>query len=264
MEIFDVHHHVGALHDASWKRTTDEKAEHHARVLERYGISGSAIMPSPTYTNPDGLEDTRAVNDEIAEMLSAYSDWFKAGFGTVEPLYGETGLGEIDRIVDELELDGVMWHNRWQSEYVDANIMYDMIERAADHETIVGLHAHCDSELTAPWRIFDVAESFPEITFLVFDAFSSKVQGKQVVSELRHRNLDNVVFDTALMIEFDRQITPSLDVLGTENVVFGSDLYSHEDEPFTANPVEQVRSADLTEDQKRRIFYENARDLFGF
>jgi predicted TIM-barrel fold metal-dependent hydrolase len=263
MEVFDVHHHIGALHDAYWEQPTAKIASHHREVLDRLGIDACAVMPTPTYTNPAGLNDTRAVNDQIAALIDKCPDVFPVGFGTVEPLYGEAGFTEIDRVIEELDLDGLMWHNRWQSEYVDAEIMHDFVERVATHDdAVVMLHAHSDSEMTAPWRIFDVVEAFPGVQFLVVDAFSSVLQTKQVVSELRHRHLPNLVFDTALVTNVDRQLTRYLDILGEERLLFGSDLYSHVDEPYTPRPVEGIRSSDLTAAQQEQLFIGNACRLF--
>lgn len=263
MQVFDTHHHIGALHDTYWQQPTDDIAKHHLTVMDRIGVDACAVMPTPTYTNPKGLADTRAVNDRIAMLTEDYPDSFPVGFGTVEPLYGKAGFVEIDRVVEDLELDGVMWHNRWQSEYVDATIMHDLIEHVAEHDAMVVLHAHSDSEMTAPWRVFDVAAAFPDVQFLVVDAFSSVLQTKQVVSELRHRDLDNIVFDTALITNVDRQLVPFIDVIGSENLVFGSDLYSHENEPYTPNPVSNIRSSGLSNTQINQVLIENAKQIFG-
>lgn len=262
MRTFDAHHHVGSLSDPSFDPPTEEKAEHHIEMMDRYGVDAGLVMPAPTYPNPNGLADTREVNDEIATIAERHPERFPVALGTVEPWYGEAALGEIDRMLEDL--DGVMWHNRWQRAFVDSRMTYDLVERAAEHDAIVGLHAHGASELTNPWRVFDVTESFPDVQFVVYDALSEIEQFREIVAHADKLELDNVVFDTAVAPRLAEQLPRFIEAVGLERIVFGTDVYTVRDTPFTTRPLEQLDDAELPEAEERAIRYENAARAFGF
>lgn len=261
MDVFDVHHHLGSLFDASFDMTATELADHHLSVMDRYGVDAAAVLPSPTYPNPDGLADTRAKNEQVAAVHEAHPDRFPVTFGTVEPWYGEAGLDEVDRLLESL--DGIMWHNRWQRAPVNAPMVYDMVERAAEHDALVGLHAHAGSDLTAPWRVFEVTESFPDVQFVVFDALSSVEQSDEIIGQVEDVTLDNVVFDTALAPRMSSQLPEFVEAVGHEHVVFGTDVYSHSDTPYTTLPFEQFDECAFDDDVGRAILRGNASRVFN-
>jgi len=109
--IFDVHHHhlgmnpIGLEHR---KASLDKIAARHVEVMDLNGITGAALLPPPVSLNPEGLSDTREPNDEVATLHERFPERFPVGIGTVEPSYRAKGLGEIDRVLGELNLQGVM------------------------------------------------------------------------------------------------------------------------------------------------------------
>ena len=260
MQVFDVHHHLGSLRDHTFEMTAAEMADHHVSVMDRLGIDAAGILPAPVYTNPNGLADTREKNDQVAAVRDAAPDRFPLAFGTVEPWYGEAGYPEVDRLLESL--DGIMWHNRWQRAAVNSPMVVDLVERAATHDAVVGLHAHAGSDLTAPWRVFDVTQSFPDVQFVVFDVFSSRDQTNQLVNRAPDLDLDNVVFDTALAPRLRTQLPDVIDAIGHEKLVFGTDVYSDQDGPFSTLPFEQFEETDVGDDVKDAIFWENAARVF--
>ncbi|MFB6309626.1 MAG: amidohydrolase family protein [Salinirussus sp.] len=260
MQVFDVHHHLGSLRDPTFEATVGETADHHVGIMDDLGIDAAGILPAPVYKNPDGLADTRQKNDSVAAVRDRYPDRFQLTFGTVEPWYGEAGLPEVDRLLESL--DGIMWHNRWQRAAVNAPMIFDLVERAADHDAVVGLHAHAGSDLTAPWRVFDVTQSFPDVQFVVFDIFSSRAQTTELVEQAPHLDLENVVFDTALAPRLRTQLPAVIDAIGHDKIIFGSDVYTDQDGPFSTLIFEQFAETELDESVKRAIFWENAARVF--
>lgn len=262
MQVFDVHHHLGSLRDPTFEATAEETADHHVAVMDELGIDAAGILPAPVYPNPNGLADTRGKNDEVAAVQDAYPDRFPLAFGTVEPWYGEEGLPEVDRLLDSLA--GIMWHNRWQRAAVNSPMVRDLVARAAEHDAVVGLHAHAGSGLTAPWRVFEVTQSFPDVQFVVFDVFSSREQTTELVARAPELDLENVVFDTALAPRLRTQLPAVIDAVGHEKLVFGSDVYTDQDGPFSTLIFEQFAETDIGNDVKEAIFWENAARTFGF
>lgn len=261
MKIFDIHHHVGSLRNVSYDASLERMAEGHIETLDRFDITSGAVMPAPAYRNPNGVADTREVNDDMAAIKREYGDRFPVAFGTVEPWYGEAALDEIDRAIEEADLDGMMWHNRWQRMEVDGDMMLRLIERVIDHDAIVVLHTHSDSELTSPWRVLKVAESFPDGEFIVLDAFSSIIQTEMMPKLSDNFDLENVWFDISLAQNLPRQLPPFKEAFGADKLIFGTDTYTEREDPFTVLPMEQFEAADLTDEERRTILYENAAEL---
>lgn len=262
MQVFDIHHHLGSLRDPTFQATAAATADHHLGIMDELGIDAAGILPAPVYPNPNGLADTREKNDQVAAVQATDPDRFPLAFGTVEPWYGAAGLDEVDRLLESL--DGIMWHNRWQRAAVNSPMIHDLVDRAADHDAVVGLHAHAGSDLTAPWRVFEVTQSYPDVQFAVFDVFSSRKQTNELVSRAPELDLENVVFDTALAPRLRTQLPGVIDTVGHEKLVFGSDVYTDQDGPFSTLIFEQFAETDLEADIQDAIFWENAARVFGF
>ena len=202
------------------------------------------------------------MNDDMATVKEDYGDRFPVAFSTVDPWYGEEELDEIDWALQTLELDGMMWHNRYQRMAADADMMKRLIGRVVDHDGVVVLHSYAGAELTSPWRILNIAESYPDGKFVIVDIFSSLTQTEMVAKLSSNFNLDNVWFDISLPFNLPRQIQPFKEEIGVDKLLFGMDSYSDGDEPDTTLPMEQFNAADLTDSERRAILYENAAQLF--
>lgn len=263
MEVFDVHHHFGSHSDVDFTGTADEWVTAHIDAMDRRGVTQAALMPSPRYANPDGLADTREMNDRIAYVLEEYPDRFPVGFGTVELRYGERGLDEVDRIVGDLGLDGLTWHSRFQGGYTDDDLIYEYIERAAPDEPVIALHALARSSQEQAWRVFEVVDHFDDLDFLVLDGFVQSGQNKFIFGAQDRYDLDNALFETSFMYNLHRTLPKVVDALGIERIAFGSDVYSDGGELWATMPIEQVRNAGLTEDEERALLWENAARTFG-
>lgn len=258
MRIIDVHHHVGSL-EMDFDRTVEEVAARHVEMMDVNGIDQCVLLAPGTYQNPNGLADTEAVNDDIHAITETAPDRFFAALGTVEPSYGREGLVEIDRMLSDLGLDGVMWHSRWQKAFTNADIMFDLVERVAEHDGVVLLHAIADSKINSPWRVFEVIEAFPDVEFIVVDGLSGPDQS----AEMRHRaqDVDNAVFDTGLCYSLLPQAELFVEEVGAEHLVLGTDFYTDR-RHLEAMEVETLRRANLTEGDRRKIFHENLERVF--
>lgn len=257
MQVFDVHRHLGLLGKVE-EMSLKEQIQQHLSVMDRLGVSQGLIMPSHAYPNPNGLDDTRTINDQIAEARDSYLEKFPVALGTVEPMYGEIGLEEVDRMMTELELDGISWHNRWQRSYVDSEMMYALIERAAEHDAVVLLHAYFESNLEEPWRVFNIINDFPDVDFIVADAFSGMKEGKKTTHWAAKLERDNVVFDTSGAKHIEKQLTRFVEEAGVKHLVYGGGGYSNNDRTSLPLPLEQIEQSTLSESEKRALLWDNA------
>jgi hypothetical protein len=92
-DIIDAHQHVGGLGAALGAWGEDSAGPDHERAtrleaMDALGIAASVIQPAHAYLKPDGIVDTRRVNDAVAAYRGAAPDRFRYAFGTVEPSHG--------------------------------------------------------------------------------------------------------------------------------------------------------------------------------
>ena len=262
MQVFDVHHHFGSFVEPGIDLTLDEQVANHVEMMDQRGVDQAAMLAGSRYPNPNGLEDTRRMNDDLREVRERYGDRFPVSFGTVELRYGDAGLPEVDRIMDDLELDGLTWHTRWQGAYTDDDIVFEYIERASEYDATIVLHGLAWSNMEAAWRVFNVIEAFPDTDFVIVDCLTGSDQNRWILDYHDKFDLDNVVFDTTFMHNVQRSLPRMVDALGSDRIVFGTDVYSDK-EMWSTIPLEQVRQSPVSEDDRRAVLYDNAARVFG-
>jgi predicted TIM-barrel fold metal-dependent hydrolase len=231
--VLDVHHHVGDPVQALAMPGAEGAAaapglEHDLRVrletMDRDGIDCGLLIPGHSYLRPEGLADTRRINDGIASYRDSMPGRFPAALGIVEPLYGRAGDEELRRIKEELGLVGVSFHTRFQGVTTDSPLVLAQIELMGELGLVPFLHSVAESPEESLWRIHRVARAFPDVTMVVLDTFSSHEQSSHamLVAEL----VPNLVFDTSLAYTIDPALR-LMERFGHERVVFGTDLYSY-------------------------------------
>ncbi|GLY77995.1 amidohydrolase family protein [Actinoallomurus iriomotensis] len=256
--VVDTHHHVGALSiGAAEERPTasvsrDHVDTHHA-MLDRFGMTACAVMPGLQYERPYGIVNTREVNDAIAAYRKR-SPRFLAALGTVEPLHGlALCREELDRMVDELGLDGVVWHTRYQGVAVSDQRMHALIDEATARGLPCYVHMFAESNLEAPWMFADLARDHPDATIVALDAFSASTQ-IQYVMDLADR-FDNILFDTAICFPLLRPLDTFVTRFGSERLMFGTDSYA---DPVSYNVpavMEELLASEMDAEHLENVFW---------
>ncbi|NUS57000.1 MAG: amidohydrolase family protein [Streptomycetaceae bacterium] len=266
-EILDCHHHVGDVHGVlglgPTPTGTDPAADELAvrlATMDRNGVDRAVVIPGHGYLRPSGLADTRRINDAIAAYRDATPDRFPAAVGIVEPLYGPTGLDEVDRCAHELGLRGISFHTRFQGVSTDSPLVRALVGRCAERGLVPFVHALGDVADEALWKVQELGREFPETTFVVLDAFSSFEQCRQALSVAEL--VPNLVFDTSLAYTFDL-VEPFVRRHGASRLVFGTDLYSTPLGYRRTHVLGQILDSALPEDDKRLILAGNIRAILG-
>lgn len=268
-DVFDVHHHVGRAFDAlggtlATAEETDRYAEvelaDRIRIMDEGGVRQAMVIPGHGYLRPDGLADTRAVNDGIAAYRDGRPDRFPVACGIVEPAYGPASIPEIERCARELGLVALSFHTRFQGVSLDSQWILRYLERMGEVDLVPVIHAMDDTPEEALWKLTRVARSLPDLTIVALDAFGGFEATRHCfqVGELA----PNVVFDTSLSYNFDF-IEDFARQFGAERVVFGTDLYSHPVGRRISHLLPQIEASNLSEEEKAAILGGNARRLFG-
>ncbi|MFI6586816.1 amidohydrolase family protein [Embleya sp. NPDC050493] len=260
--VLDLHHHVGTLPSEPQSPTeaTEFELESRLATMDRNSVDAAVVIPGHGYLRPEGVADTRRVNDAIAAYRDARPDRFPAALGIVEPLYGPAGLSELSRMQDELGLVGVSVHARFQGVATDGPLVLAVLERAGELGLVPFVHAVAEVADEALWRVHRLARALPDLPIVVLDCFSSFEQGSHAftVAELA----PNLVFDTSLAYTVE-PIVRFVRAFGAHRVVFGSDLYSHPLGYTRSRVLADLREADLSAADKAAILAGTAETLLG-
>src|SRR5690606_22889734 len=107
---------------------------------------------------------------------------------------GARALDEVGRIVEKLELCGLMFHNDFNGVPADHPSMFAILERLSQWKGMVVLfHTAQHSVLEAPYQLGRLADAFPNITFINAHPFMDTVQLPASI-DLANRH-PNLLFD---------------------------------------------------------------------
>ena len=264
--ILDVHHHVGdasaalAMPGMPAAAGSSDELRIRLETMDRNGVDRAIVTPGHSYLRPDGLADTRRVNDGIAAYRDAHPDRFAAALGIVEPLYGRAGDAELHRIREEMGFVGVSIHTRFQGVATDSPLVMAQLAVMAELGLVPFVHCVAEASEEALWRVQAVAKAFPELRIVVLDCFSSYEQGAQALHAAEAS--PNLIFDTSLAYTVD-PIVRLIRRYGSERVVFGTDLYSHPLGYARSFVLEQLLDSGLPPEDLQAVLAGNAERLFG-
>jgi predicted TIM-barrel fold metal-dependent hydrolase len=236
LDIIDAHQHVGDLSDSltmdgaahGQRESEDVRRERDVAkrlaLLDQQHVRQSVIIASHAYLRPDGIADTRRVNEGVVRYCQVRPDRFPYPVGVVEPLYGERGLAELDRCRDELGMTGISFHTRFQGVALDSPWMFRYLERMGELGLVPFVHALGVIADQALWRVDKLARAMPDLTMVVLAGFADAETPLQL-HDVADRN-PNLVFDISLAINFETFVEPAVRRLGAHRFVFGSDTYS--------------------------------------
>lgn len=250
--IVDVHQHV----------TLDEAIEPRLELMDRFGIDHAVLLP-PSGAFGGERVTAMAINANTAAVVAKHPDRFLCGVAHVDLRDGPDACHHTVRhAVSDLGLRGVAWHHRFQGEYLDHALMPDLVARCASLGVPALVHVISGSGLEAVWRLEKLLASCPDAVICALDGFSSTEQAGEI-TELAQRH-DNLYCDLGAMISVSGwTIQRFLDTVGPQRLLFGTDLYLTPRTWHAPGPLFEILHMDLPADAKRRIFAENAFELFG-
>jgi uncharacterized protein len=260
VQIVDAHQHVGSLADslphdperaAAEALPLELDAQRRIDRMDSLGISWALLQPSHGYLRSEGLKDTMDVNDRMTRYRSFAPDRFKA-LGTTEPLYGEAGLREVERIGSMPELDGIAWHHRFQGCFIDSKWMWPTLRLMIEHRLVPLVHVHAESSLEAHWRLQRLALEFPELTFIAVDGMWTFERSRHILETARLT--PNVIWDICgpAFVSIEEWVLHN----GSESLCF-SVGGAYNGEPSTSPLLKQVERAAISDTDKANILGAN-------
>jgi predicted TIM-barrel fold metal-dependent hydrolase len=265
--IFDTHSHVSErlvkrpLPGGGFDIADD--VVYRRDVMGRGGVRACGLMANHIYERPDGIVQTREMNDFVAWYRNAQPDLFPVAIGGIEPIYGTSvGVAEIRRLATELHLDGVVWHHHFHGTDVDEPRMYAFVAELERHGLPAFLHFNGDSTHEQPAALEPLARAFPNVTFVALCALHSNNAG-YAIRRVADR-CPNVLIDLSFVRPIGRQIETLAAALGADRLIFGTDMVPYASHIYRLQPgiLDIVESDRLSDADKQQIFWGTAARLF--
>ncbi|MGE3327758.1 MAG: amidohydrolase family protein [Acidimicrobiia bacterium] len=241
-DVWDAHQHHGTrtaelLHDPTYPPDAADgwlEAERHHRIeqMTALGIDRAILMPTNSYPRVNGIADTAHANDRVMRCVEQNPDRFLGGVGIVEPQYGPASLDEIQRLSDAGAI-GFAYHPRLQGVPADDPWIRRQLELLAELDMVVFFHSYAESAFESPTLLTRAFRGLDDLRIVVLDGMSSYVHTYQCIALAEQH--PNIVFDTA-MIWGPMALEQFLDTLGSQRLVFGSNLYSNAGAPGFCTP----------------------------
>lgn len=192
------------------------------RLMDENGVDKAIAWPMVSYTR-QVAEDNRA----IAQGMKKYPERI-IGFGGLNPQLGiEQARDELKRCIEEYGMKGFKLNGARDGYYIDdPELAYPLIEKASQSGVVLAFHSGVnDPARTHPWRIGNIARSFPNTKILMVHMGGAGSPGLYDAAIKIAQQFPNI---NLVATEADpKAIKRAIKVLGATRVCYGSD------EPFT-------------------------------
>ena len=203
--IIDGHCHIG---NGIYKRQSLEQL---IENMDTYGVDISVIVPteeSIAVYNEEGNRQTLEAINRYPERLT--------GLAVANPWFGQRAKELLDAALGA-GLKGVKFHSVVQGFHINDPIVYPLLEVAGKWNVPVYFHTGTPV-MAIPFQVADLAEKFPEISFVVGHSGYSDFWNDVPYIAAKY---ENVYFDTSLSLTSRNE-----DIVragASQRLLFGSD-----------------------------------------
>ena len=230
--------------------------EGNVEFAERLGIT-KMVISRPITSGEGKPEEFRRYNDLILKAMKKFPEKF-IGQLTVNVRYQKEALEEIDRCVDQ----GMVGLKHYHQVKINDPLFYPIIEKMTDLKMIIHLHAHCQlgyagyrmkykvqdkPNTSIPEDFVDVAKRYPEAMFQYAHIGGG---GDWEYACKSFVNYPNIYVDTSGSNNPENMVDFALKQLGEDRLFYGTDNCYYQS-------VGKILASNLTEDQKKKVFFEN-------
>ena len=249
----DAHEHV---------KIDGSNVEAQIDFADRLGIEKLAISrPISQGSAKDATPETfRKCNDSVLRAMKMYPDRY-LGMAYVNPLYGKESLEEIKRCIDL----GMVGLKVYYQVKINSPLFYPIIEKFIDLKMIILMHAHCgigvggkrtkygniQPNASVPEDFVEAAKRYPEAMFQYAHTGGG---GDWEYACKAMKDYPNIFVDTSGSNNSGYMIDYVLKYLGEDRLFFGTDSSYYQG-------VGTILASKLSEDQKRKIFFENYNNI---
>ena len=237
-------------------------AEELIESMDRAGIDVSVIVNTGWTTHELCVE----TNDYILESVARYPKRL-IGFCAVQPQSPEAAIAEIERCAKGgMRGVGEMRPDMQLFDLGDEEAMQPIVEALRKHKLILLTHAsepvghdYPGKGIITPDRLYPFITNFPDLT-IVCAHWGGGLPFYALMPEVKQA-MKNVFFDTAAspFLYSPQVYNQAIQLVGADRILFGSDY------PLLAQTqlLQEINSADLSEEAKSLILSGNAQRLLG-
>ena len=238
--------------------TADELIE----SMDKAGIDVSVIVNVGWTTHELCVE----TNDYILESVARYPRRL-IGFCAVQPQSPEAAIAEIERCVKGgIRGIGEMRSDMQLFDLGDKETMQPIAEALKEHRLVLLTHAsepvghgYPGKGIITPDQLYSFITNFPDLT-VVCAHWGGGLPFYALMPEVKQA-MSNVFFDTAAspFLYSPEVYNQVIRLVGADRILFGSDY------PLLAQPrlLQEINSADLSEEAKSLVLADNARRLLN-
>lgn len=218
------------------------------------------VISRPIITIGAPFKDYVESNDLMFKAMKQYPERFLAQF-TVSPLFPKESLEEIKRCVDR----GMSGLKVYYEVKINNPSYYPIIEKMTDLKMVILMHSYSGlgrggyrtkygnlyPDESTPEDFADIAKRYPE-ALLQFAHIGAGCDWQYECKILK--DFPNVYVDVSGSNNEENMINYAISYLGEERLFFGSDNSFYQS-------IGKILSADITDDQRRKIFFDNYSNL---
>ena len=199
-------------------------------------------------------------NAELAEVVSKHANLY--GYVYVNMHYPELSLLEMEKYLGSDRFVGLKYNGEYSRAPVSApenEQIFDLLEKKYKKPLLLhtwGLPEHGNvMAYSLPSQAVELVQRHPKLKVVM-----GHMGGTEWMSAIRAaRQSNNLYLDTCASYADRDKVGTAVKTLGADRVLFGSGMT--ENNPFMQKQV--VLDADITDREKERVLYENARQVFG-
>lgn len=255
MRIFDVHAHVGKWH--AWHRPSRElpleaQLDGIDRLMDRLGYEGCVVSSLLALE-----QDLTEGNDQVLTAVESRDRIY--GYAVVSPHALEQSLGEIDKYATHPKFLGLKNHPVITGERVNTPRNLEILEHLSrqGYRLPVLLHTYDEADCRS---VMDAAARFPEQTFIMGHMCGPEWRVcVDLLADAGEACAKVYVEPASCSHPIADKVRYARDRLGIERIVFGTDM----DIINPAFGLGMILGADLSDEERALILYDNALTLFG-
>lgn len=231
-------------------------------IANRLGIDKLVVSRPIPAGGKDTPEEVRKCNDVILEAMKQYPDRY-LGEVFINPLYQKESLEEIDRCIG----NGMIALKFYNQVKINSPLFYPIIEKFIDLKMVMMGHAHCglgvggyrtkygnfQPNASIPEDFAEAAKRYPEAMFQ-YAHTGGGGDWEHACKVLR--DCPNVYVDLSGSNNEGNMVDFALKYLGEDRLLFGTDVSYYQG-------VGVILSANLTDNQRRKIFFDNFNNILG-
>jgi len=257
---------VECVRKAFWLRTSPQPIQTYLSQMEIEQIDKAVLLPIDATTS---FNCSMPTNDIVAEIVERYPDKF-IGFGSIDPNNVESGVKELERIVNELNLSGLKLVPYIQNFDPSDKKFYPIYEKAQELGIPILLHTgmtyvpHGKLDYCHPLKIDEIALNFPDLK-IILAHFGWPWVVDAAILAMRHKNVYLDISDCFSGTPYEHLKTLLIEQIPqriverfiSDKILFGSNYPRIEADKM----LRALKALPLREDVKQKIMSKNARNL---